>query len=292
MEGEKSLDLHFMSKSETLEVPAHQIKPFIVLQWNVLAGGLGDAKAFPRVPPADLDQKTRGKRIVDYLSHSELDIIVMEEIDFPDIISSALPGFDWKFQAKSSDNKSNPDGVMIGVRRSLDWSISDTRHHRYTDISGDAGSRLALEVELRHKTEDRHLFVFGTHLKAKKTNSDIRLHEISQLLPRLMQIMDQGHPLILAGDFNAEPHESSVRAVIDSGMKKTVKSDIVHTTGKYHSEHDHAVRQIDYIFYGPRLLPVHSWQQSTHALSDALLPDSRMPSDHLPIYCKFVIDDK
>lgn len=289
MEGELPLDKHLRCVIDTY-VTTESIAPITVLQWNVLAGGLADAKSFPKVAPEDLDLATRQARILKYLTHSKLDVIVLEEMDFPEYITAALPDYDWRFKAKNSSDKANPDGVLIGVRRTCGWSIVSQSHHHYFEISGSVGSRLYLDIELQHKAVSKHLHIIGTHLKAKKSNHATRLHESSQLVDRLSHIASIGHLCIVAGDFNAEPSESSIIKILNADMTKAVVSDDVHTTAKYHCEHDHAVRQIDYIFYSRGITLRSSWHRSTHALGDTLLPDSIMPSDHLPIVVAIDID--
>jgi len=278
-----SLPEHFKCRVEST---ASASSPHLtILQWNVLAAELGDTDAFPLVSAKYLDLAHRLPLVVGYIDHPCIDIVVMEEMDYYGEIEGRVQGWGWIFGKKGDSRHGN----LIGVRKDSDWAIVESQRIAFTNA--ESVNRLFMHVTVEHKNTKQRVHILGTHLKAKKKNFQIRDLESIQIAEYIKKLKtDSAAAIILCGDFNAEPAESSIENIKAAGLTKMVKSDTVHTTAKYHSPEDHHIRQIDYIFYSAdKLAPVETWQESTLPVPKNLFPSADMPSDHLPIYGTFAL---
>jgi endonuclease/exonuclease/phosphatase family metal-dependent hydrolase len=153
-----------------------------------------------------------------------------------------------------------------------------------------------------------------THLKAQQNEANelIRCKQVDELLEsislsvaRLEHHGDKDVPVIVMGDFNADPPcetgESSIRKVLlhsfggDRGRIRSAyavdpPSDTFYTTWKTRGSKT-TRRIIDYIFYSGALERQVSLQvPSETELEETKLPGLRHPSDHMLIAAKFHLE--
>lgn len=266
------------------EARAGEEGKFKVVQWNVLAGELGTADSFPLVHSDCLEKSKRVELVKELIKGFEADVLVLEELDFLEEIREALDaaGLEPRFLKKPE----NSDGTLIAFSRH--FKCLSSKETRLKGVDEAEGNRGFLQVELRHVETNKVLHVFGTHLKAKKPNHQVRLHEVKQILEAVNTLKSQNQAIVLAGDFNADPDEETIQEVKRAGLSKTIMDDGAFTTFKFHDKGHVQQRQIDYIFYFPTQLAVkEAWQSHSHTFNEHYLPDETMPSDHFPIYAVF-----
>ena len=275
--------------SKTLDLSGEST--FLVVQWNVLAVSLASLDdSFPFVDPKLIEPEYRIPRIVGLLNQVKPDLIQLEEVDFPDRIRNEVKtkegkNFNWIFQKKTSGD--SKDGNLMGFDGSV-WSLIAYDTILLSEEPGKKSTRTCIHMKLTHIQTNKILNLYGTHLKAKRPNHAKRLQEVNQILPHFLKPLKTEESVIFLGDLNGDPWEEAIQEIKKIGLSKTIVSDQVHTTAKKRNQTNNDPRQIDYIFYSESLSPVEAWQESTHELGESCLPDKDMPSDHLPIYAKFI----
>ena len=256
------------------------------------------------------------------------DIIAMEEVDrFDGLFAPALAlfGYQGVFNAKP-----HAPGVSLGFYSDGVALFFKTETFDLLDKarkSFGTGTQVYLLATLRHKASGNIVLVAVTHLKASKSkeNAKIREHQSAELLDVLHKKAasiaenEGGHdkgcdvPILVLGDFNAEPDEAAVQTFVSRKDESTppfasaYPLDMPYSTWK--TRGSNAVRRvIDYIFYKTF---------SRHERSDGMdkegadkgriecteilglpadkdmeshgLPGFRSPSDHLALAAKFCI---
>jgi endonuclease/exonuclease/phosphatase family metal-dependent hydrolase len=316
---------------------------FTALQFNILAEGLsscpgkrpfqtekgsdqrdvagyGGFTSIPH-PSATLDFELRRWRLVEILFGPKLatpyDIIALEEVDrYRGFFRPLLTffGYDSVFMPKK-----NAPGVRMGWYSDgcvLAWKSCtfDLIHKIFGDYS--VGNQIFIIVSLKHKISNQRIVVAVTHLKAQQSevNEVIRCRQVDELLvaiddetKRLIEAFsDQNVPVIILGDFNADPptrremncsaiqkllthakHSAPYRSAytIDNPM------DDLFTTWKIRGTKT-SKRFIDYIFHaGSSIQCVDTLKTiSPSEIEETKLPSLRHPSDHLHIAAKFEIN--
>lgn len=197
------------------------------------------------------------------------DIIAMEEVDrFDGFLAPALALFGYRgiFNAKP-----HAPGVSLGYYSdgcALFWKTDTFDLLDKERQSFATGTQVYLLATLRHKATGKIILVAVTHLKASKSkeNAIIREHQSVELLGVLHEKAtsiadnDGGHdnacdvPIIVLGDFNAEPDEAAVQTFVASKDKRippfasAYPVDLPYSTWK--TRGSNAVRRvIDYVFY-------------------------------------------
>lgn len=156
---------------------------------------------------------------------------------------------------------------------------------------------------LRHKASGREICVATTHLKARQGAllSTLRNEQGKDILDFLQRNIDVDCPIILAGDFNAEPSEpvySTIRTDPRFGLDSAYRSVSVdgaedgqeppYTTWKVRGEGE-CCHTIDYVFYTRRhlgvdqVLPFPTGQQ----IGPDRVPSFQYPSDHFSLVVDF-----
>lgn len=214
-----------------------------------------------------MDKKLDLQRIADVINRERPDLVGLQEVDRgvkrtegrDEIAELAkMTRMDYAF-AHNLDYQGGQYGVAI-LSRFLIQKID----HRKFDNKREAERRgmIRLEVEAAGRTVN---FV-TTHLDYQY--DDGRLFETEQLLSSLDQV---GGPLIVVGDFNAEPQGSAYRLMltrfVDGWISSRAKGDGLSYPA------DQPSKRIDYIFYrkDDRIRTKKAWVVNTLA------------SDHLPV---------
>lgn len=243
-----------------------------VMQWNVLADSLSDA--FPRVDGALLEWASRGPRIAAMVAAADPDIGCFEEVDHPDVISRALPDHNALFVKKPAE--ASRDGSLLAVRRTAE--VVDSR---VVTFAGSNQTAILQRLCFAHLAPIE-LTVAVVHLKAKSDGAAARLAQAAELIA-LADAMSRGGPVIIGGDFNAEPASPEVGLLIAAGYRF---HPYAMTTWKIRENEQR--RQIDYIFY--RGCTLHGVE---HLIDEAKVPPARLPSadcpsDHIPLFNIFL----
>jgi endonuclease/exonuclease/phosphatase family metal-dependent hydrolase len=205
------------------------------------------------------------------------------------------------------------DGCAIFWKSQLFELLSERR------VEYKVGSQVGIIATMRHRPTEMPLLVAVTHLKAQQSaaNENTRAAQVEELL-RLVadeaenvlrrERRDKKIPILILGDFNADPpsqaagseevssikklltfHESSdqgtkIRPQFQSAYPVDPPNDEFYTTWKIRGPKT-SKRIIDYIFYSNASLECRATLQvpSEEELEPSKLPGLRYPSDHMAI---------
>ena len=163
--------------------------------------------------------------------------------------------------------------------------------------------QVIITTVLRHKATGREICVATTHLKARQGAllSTLRNEQGKDILEFLSGHIDPECPIILAGDFNAEPSEpiySTIRSHPRFGLESAYRSAIQddaeeaqeppYTTWKVRGEGE-CCHTIDYVFYSrqhlavDQVLPFPTGEQ----IGPDRVPSFQYPSDHFSLVVDF-----
>ena len=291
-------------------------------KWRILETIVGGSSY--REATGDAEQADNSK------SHRTclFDIIVMEEVDrFDGFFAPALAlfGYQGVFNAKPHAPGVSlgfySDGVALFLKTETFDLLDKARK------SFGTGTQVYLLATLRHKASGNIVLVAATHLKASKSkeNAKIREHQSAELLDALHEKAtsiaeneggyDKGCdvPILVLGDFNAEPDEAAVQTFVSREDERNppfasaYPLDMPYSTWKTRGSNT-VRRVIDYIFYktfsrhqgsdGMDKAGAHKGRiECTEILGLPVdddmeshgLPGFRSPSDHLALAARFCI---
>lgn len=142
----------------------------------------------------------------------------------------------------------------------------------------------------------QRLAVLTTHLKARQGAllSSLRNEQGKDLLAFLEEHC-KGHPIIVCGDFNAEPSEPVYSTMTGTNTRLESTYGFLHdgreppySTWKVRGEVD-CCQNLDYIFYTPDKLTVEGGVDvpTEEDLGPNRAPSLSYPSDHFSLICDF-----
>ncbi len=144
--------------------------------------------------------------------------------------------------------------------------------------------RLCTWVKLKHLKNNIEFFVFNTHLD--HVGEIARLNSAQLIIHRINEIA-QGHPVVLAGDFNALPHSDAIKAIAENFSDSYLTSiePPYGPIGTWNAFDYNSVldQRIDNIFTNERIKVIKYGN-----LTDS--EEQRFPSDHLPVFVKIVFE--
>ena len=152
---------------------------------------------------------------------------------------------------------------------------------------------------LRHKASGKEICVATTHLKAREGAllSTLRNEQGKDILEFLRTHVDEDCPIMLAGDFNAEPTEpvystirSDSRFEFDSAYRQQTDDgpEPPYTTWKVRGDGE-SCHTIDYVFFSRRHLNVDQVLPFPTGLQIGAgrVPSLQYPSDHFSLVVDF-----
>lgn len=160
-----------------------------------------------------MDQKIDLNRIAATLAKMDADVITLQEVDKNcqrsgniDLAAQLAKKLkmDYRFAASFAY-----DGGQYGLAVLSRLPIKEMKQHR---LPGGSEPRTALEVKVRLQSINCPVSVVSIH--NDWVSDEVRCRQINSLLD---QISGRAHPVILAGDFNAEPHEDSMGILVQKG---------------------------------------------------------------------------
>ncbi|XP_038555366.1 LOW QUALITY PROTEIN: nocturnin [Micropterus salmoides] len=287
--------------------------PIRVMQWNILAQALGEGKdGFIRCPLDALNWQERKYLILEEILTYRPDILCLQEVDhyydtFQPIMASL--GYHGSFLPKpwspclDVEQNNGPDGCALFYRRSR-FSLQATSHLRLSAVMLPT-NQVAIVQTLICQVTGRRLCVAVTHLKARSGWERLRSAQGADLLQSLRSITSgggsnsqsqavSGTPLVVCGDFNAEPSEDVYQRFSSSPLGlnsayKLLSSDgqrePAYTTWKIRPSGE-SCSTLDYIWYTHDALRWSACGHS-HRRTDGpdRLPSYHYPSDHLSLIC-------
>ncbi|KAM7417047.1 hypothetical protein PAMA_016926 [Pampus argenteus] len=288
----------------------HKHNPSIrIMQWNILAQALGEGKdGFIRCPLDALNWQERKYLILEEILTYRPDIVCLQEVDhyfdtFQPIMSSL--GYHGSFLAKpwspclDVEQNNGPDGCALFYRRSR-FSLQSTAHLRLSAKMLPT-NQVAIVQTLHCRETSRRLCVAVTHLKARSGWERLRSAQGADLLQSLRNITCRSEaasgtdPLVVCGDFNAEPSEDVYRRFRSSplGLDSAYKllspdgqTEPAYTTWKIRPSGE-SCSTLDYIWYSQHALGVECLLDipTEEQIGPDRLPSYHYPSDHLSLLC-------
>ena len=261
-----------------------------ILQFNILADHLSDA--FPLVDKDCLKWENRKTLILEHILQKSPDIICLEEVDhFTDWFQPELAKFGYTgyFITKKVDGCAlffKHDKFRAGSGGIRLIKLSDYLPAPFNKTS----QQVAIVAHLR--TLDFANIIIGmTHLKAKYGFDEMRLEQIKIVCEKINELRDylvDACPILLAGDFNADPDSNVVKYVSQQfNSSLPLDNSSFFTTWKIRPPEENK-RTIDYIFHSNNLVCNDTFCPNDEAtIPYPRLPSSIFPSDHLPIYARF-----
>lgn len=218
-----------------------------------------------------MDRKIDLKRIADVIARENPDLVALQEVDkncqrsgSRDVAKElgVLLGMDHRF-GKSMDFQDGEYGNAVLSR----LEILDCRHY---PIREGGEPRCALEVKVQVKGSSAPVSFISIHTDPHEEN--VRVKQIQTLLDTLRSV---SNPIILAGDFNAERTDKSLKDFETSDWQ------ILGKNGKKTFPSPDPEFEIDYFII--RGFP------RTNSQHDVI--DERMASDHRPISAIVTLQD-
>ncbi|KAM8910085.1 nocturnin isoform 2-T2 [Spinachia spinachia] len=289
--------------------------PIRIMQWNILAQALGEGKdSFVRCPLDALNWQERKYLILEEILTYRPDVLCLQEVDhyydtFQPIMASL--GYQGSFLAKpwspclDVEQNNGPDGCALFYRRSR-FSLQATAHLRLSAMMLPT-NQVAIVQTLKCQETGRRLCVAVTHLKARKGWERLRSAQGANLLQSLRGITFQSGgrsrdeealgavPLVVCGDFNAEPSEDVYRRFSSSALGLNSAYKLLSSNGETEPAYTswkirpsgESCGTLDYIWYShealsvQRLLDIPTEEQ----IGPDRLPSYHYPSDHLSLLC-------
>ncbi|XP_061581896.1 nocturnin isoform X2 [Cololabis saira] len=284
-----------------------------VMQWNILAQALGEGRdGFVRCPLEALNWHERKYLILEEILTYRPDILCLQEVDhYYDTFQPVMAGLGYQgsFLAKpwspclDVEQNNGPDGCALFYRRSR-FTLQSTAHLRLSAMMLPT-NQVAIVQTLGCQLTGRRLCVAVTHLKARSGWERLRSAQGADLLQSLQTITSRGGgqgaaataatPLIVCGDFNAEPSEDVYRRFSSSplGLSSVYKllssdgeTEPAYTTWKIRPTGE-SCSTLDYIWYTRSALAVDSLLNipTEEQIGPDRLPSYHYPSDHLSLLC-------
>ncbi|KAH1169819.1 nocturnin isoform X1 [Mauremys mutica] len=281
-------------------------RPIRVMQWNILAQALGEGKDnFVQCPMEALKWEERKCLILEEILAYQPDILCLQEVDhFFDTFQPLLSrlGYQCTFFPKpwspclDVEHNNGPDGCALFFLKDH-FTLINSVNIRLTAMKLKT-NQVAIAQTLRC-TETGKLFCIAvTHLKARTGWERFRSAQGCDLLQNLKNITQGAEiPLIICGDFNAEPTEEVYKEFSNSSLNLNSaykllsadgQSEPPYTTWKIRPSGE-CRHTLDYIWYSQHALNVNSalGLLTEEQIGPNRLPSFNYPSDHLSLVCDF-----
>ncbi|XP_032578265.1 nocturnin isoform X3 [Drosophila sechellia] len=320
-DGLRCLKLNSVSRVCSAPVEGDDIR---LLQWNILSQTLGQHNdGFVRCPEEALTWEHRKYLIVQEILQNQPDVICLQEVDHFKFLQTVLGSQNYAgifFPKPDSpclyiEQNNGPDGCAIFYKRDkLQLQGYDTR---ILEVWRVQSNQVAIAARLRMRSSGREFCVATTHLKARHGALLAKLrNEQGRDLIRFVKQFAGDTPLLLCGDFNAEPVEPIYATILgcdllrlgsayadvkldrveilhpseDVGefVAKSMKREPPYTTWKIREEGEEC-HTIDYVFYTPDRLKIKNCLDfpAGEQIGKNRTPSFQYPSDHFSLLCDF-----
>ncbi|XP_077156390.1 nocturnin isoform X2 [Paroedura picta] len=287
---------------------SHQ--PIRVMQWNILAQALGEGKDnFVQCPVEALRWEERKCLILEEILAYQPDILCLQEVDhyfdtFQPLLSRL--GYQCTFFPKpwspclDVEHNNGPDGCALFFLKDRFILISSD-NIRLTAMKLKT-NQVAIAQILKCNETGKLFCIAVTHLKARNGWERFRSAQGADLLQNLRSVTQEAEiPLIVCGDFNAEPTEEVYKEFSNSSLNlnsayKLLSADGLseppYTTWKIRPSGE-CRHTLDYIWYSQHALQVSAALSllTEEQIGPNRLPSLNYPSDHLSLVCDFSFND-
>lgn len=285
--------------------------PIRVMQWNILAQALGEGKDnFAQCPVEALKWEERKCLILEEFLAYQPDILCLQEVDhyfdtFQPLLSRL--GYQGTFFPKpwspclDVEHNNGPDGCALFFLQNR-FKLINSTNIRLTAMTLKT-NQVAIAQTLECKESGRQFCVAVTHLKARTGWERFRSAQGCDLLQNLQGITQGAKiPLIVCGDFNAEPTEEVYKHFASSSLNLNSaykllspdgQSEPPYTTWKIRTSGE-CRHTLDYIWYSRQALSVTSALEllTEEQIGPSRLPSFHYPSDHLSLVCDFSFNEE
>lgn len=276
-----------------------------VFQWNILSQTLGTKKDnFINCPAEALNWTTRRWRILEEIIQHDPDIICLQEVDHFKLIKKALCsiGYHGRFVPKPDspcihlEDNNGPDGCAIFYKKQKLELVN--KASKTLEIWGVKSNQVILGLNLLVKESGKEICVATTHLKARNGTllSNLRNEQGKDILAWLEKVRED-RPVILTGDFNADPTEPIYKTMTDheniplesaytisSDRNSNANNEMLGYTSWKIRETGEEMQILDYIFHSPELTAVATLNMPTEEeVGKERLPSLAFASDHLSL---------
>ncbi|NP_001089262.1 nocturnin S homeolog [Xenopus laevis] len=289
---------------------SQQPRTFRVMQWNILAQALGEGKDnFIMCPMEALKWEERKYLILEEILMYQPDVLCLQEVDhyfdtFQPILSRL--GYQCTFLAKpwspclDVEHNNGPDGCALFFLQDRFQLVNSSKIRLSARTLKT--NQVAIAETLQCCETGRLLCFAVTHLKARTGWERFRLAQGTDLLHNLESITQGATvPLIICGDFNAEPTEEVYKRFASSSLNlnsaykllsEDGESEPPYTTWKIRPTGE-SCHTLDYIWYSQHALRVNNalGLPTEEQIGPNRLPSFNYPSDHLSLVCDFSFNE-
>ncbi|XP_054846027.1 nocturnin isoform X3 [Eublepharis macularius] len=289
---------------------ARSHQPIRVMQWNILAQALGEGKDnFVQCPMEALRWEERKCLILEEILAYQPDILCLQEVDhYFDTFQPLLGrlGYQCTFFPKpwspclDVECNNGPDGCALFFLKDR-FTLISSNNMRLTAMKLKT-NQVAIAQILKCNETGKLFCIAVTHLKARNGWERFRSAQGADLLQKLKSITQEAEiPLIVCGDFNAEPTEEVYKEFSDSSLNlnsayKLLSADGMseppYTTWKIRLSGE-SRHTLDYIWYSQHALQVNAALSllTEEQIGPNRLPSYNYPSDHLSLVCDFSFNE-
>lgn len=269
------------------------------------------ADNFIKCPKESLLWDNRKYAIIEEILTYDPDVVCLQEVDhYEDFFLPVLQqvGYSGAFNPKPDSpcldclDNNGPDGCVVFFKTDCFKLVKSELPNLEVDYNGRkvVSNQVAVMHHLKCVSEkllDEEFCIATTHLKAKHGYETMRAKQ-GQHLIEVLKKCSQNLPLIVGGDFNAEPTEDvySVYETSDLNLASAYKKlsedgmqEPPYTTWKIRPRREEC-HTIDYMWYTQEHLePVALLRfPGEEEIGSERLPSWSYPSDHLSLVCDFV----
>ncbi|XP_030889174.1 nocturnin [Leptonychotes weddellii] len=272
---------------------------------------LGEGKDnFVQCPVEALKWEERKCLILEEILAYQPDILCLQEVDhyfdtFQPLLSRL--GYQGTFFPKpwspclDVEHNNGPDGCALFFLQNR-FKLVNSANIRLTAMTLKT-NQVAIAQTLECKESSRQFCIAVTHLKARTGWERFRSAQGCDLLQNLQNITQGAKiPLIVCGDFNAEPTEEVYKHFASSSLNLNSaykllspdgQSEPPYTTWKIRTSGE-CRHTLDYIWYSKRALSVRAALDllTEEQIGPNRLPSFNYPSDHLSLVCDFSFNEE
>ena len=186
-------------------------------------------------------------------------------------------------------SNSGPDGCAL-FYRSDQWELVGEVQSRILEVWHVQSNQVVVAASLRSRSTGKEVCLATTHLKARSGAllATLRNEQGKDILDWLATVR-QGRPLVLTGDFNADPSEPVIRTVREK-LASAYPEDTPYTTWKVRETGEQR-STLDYIFHSEEVeVQATLDMPSEEQIGAERLPSDAFPSDHLSLVADLRIE--
>lgn len=263
-----------------------------IMQYNILSQQLSQSHVY--VEKKYLNINYRFNLLCDIIKQSNCDIICLQEVDGTKTFQIKNPmhigqkiaiygqklGYQYSYYRKNTQNEIDLGNMILYKKKSFHLIQQFYLHYPNQ-------KQFAIILHLQYKLSQlSDIVVICTHISCDYDKPEIQLQQVRTLV-EYCQTNYSNHPIIICGDFNAQPNTLVYNYMIQS----------------FHSAYYQQWNQepiatninppfigcLDYIFFTPRKIHLQSIEEITipSQIKTFGIPNKYYPSDHLPLIANF-----